>query len=57
MGNVALWVECLPNSARQLSLIPGITKETRRFEWSKVYKAEPSRSRVYGDDGSLGWGR
>lgn len=32
----------LAYSTRQLSLIPGITKETHGFEWSRVYKAEPS---------------
>ncbi|KAK7812848.1 hypothetical protein U0070_025543, partial [Myodes glareolus] len=31
---------------RQLSLIPGITKETHGFEWSRVYKAEPSGRNV-----------
>lgn len=32
----------LAYSTRQLNLIPGITKETHGFEWSRVYKAEPS---------------
>lgn len=46
----------LAYSARRLSLIPGITKETHGFEWSGVYKAEPSgRNEEFMEEMMVAW--